>query len=175
MTNSNDNSKFKFPKVGLRTIKSAISVFLCLLLFPDTPFFACLTSVICLQDTVANSVKTGIHRGGGTILGGIIGLIFLLFCKLISVNIPTGILSTLLIYIIISSGIIAVIYACNLINQPGAINISCIVFLAVTTAHAYEQPLYYALDRTIQTLFGILISILVNKYITPPKEKHITE
>lgn len=171
MTNSNNNLNLKFPKVGLRTIKSAISVFLCLVLFPNVPFFACLTAVICLQDTVANSVKTGIHRGGGTILGGIIGLIFLLFCKLISVNIPTNIFSKLLIYIIISIGIIVVIYLCNLIKQPGAINVSCIVFLAVTTAHAYEQPLYYALDRTIQTLFGIIISILVNKYINPPKEK----
>lgn len=175
MTKSKDNPKFKFPKVGLRTIKSAISVFLCLILFPDVPFFACLTSVICLQDTVANSVKTGIHRGGGTILGGVIGLVFLLFCKLVSDTIPTHLLSKLLIYLIISAGIIAVIYCCNLINQPGAINISCIVFLAVTTAHAYERPLYYALDRTIQTLFGIFIAILVNKYINPPEEKHPQE
>lgn len=163
--------KFKFPKVGLRTIKSAISVFLCLILFPDVPFFACLTAVICLQDTVANSVKAGIHRGGGTILGGLIGLVFLLFCKLVSSSVPTNIFSKLLIYLIISIGIIVVIYCCNLINLPGAINISCIVFLAVTTAHAYERPLYYALDRTIQTLFGILVSLLVNKYINPPKEK----
>lgn len=171
MINSKEISKLNFPKVGLRTIKSAISVFLCLVIFPEIPFFACLTAVICLQDTVANSVKTGIHRGGGTILGGFIGLVFLLFCKLISYNIPNYLLSKLLIYIIISLGIIVVIYSCNLLNQSGAINISCIVFLAVTTAHAYEEPLYYALDRTIQTLFGILISILVNKYITPPKEK----
>lgn len=171
MINSKDKLKFQFPKVGLRTIKSAISVFLCLVLFPDFPFFACLTAVICLQDTVANSVKTGIHRGVGTILGGIIGLVFLLFCKLISSSVPTHITSKLLIYLIISIGIIAVIYCCNLINLPGSINISCIVFLAVTTAHAYDRPLYYALNRTIQTLFGILISILVNKYINPPKEK----
>lgn len=171
MINSKDKLKFEFPTIGLRTIKSAISVFLCLLLFPDFPFFACLTAVICLQDTVANSVKIGIHRGAGTILGGIIGLIFLLFCKLISSSVPTHIVSKLLIYLIISIGIIAVIYCCNLINLPGSINISCIVFLAVTTAHAYERPLYYAMDRTIQTLFGILVSILVNKYINPPKEK----
>lgn len=171
MINSKEISKFTFPKVGLRTIKSAISVFLCLVIFPEIPFFACLTAVICLQDTVANSVKTGIHRGGGTILGGFIGVIFLLFCRLISSTVPTTMLSKLLIYIIISLGIIVVIYCCNLLNQPGAINVSCIVFLAVTTAHAYEEPVYYAVDRIVQTLFGILISILVNKYITPPKEK----
>lgn len=50
------------PKVGLRTIKTAVSVFLCLLLFPNEPFFACLTAVICVQDTVASSVKMAINR-----------------------------------------------------------------------------------------------------------------
>ena len=49
-------NNFKFPKIGLRTIKSGIAVFLCLLLLPDEPFFACLTAVICLQDTVYNSI-----------------------------------------------------------------------------------------------------------------------
>ena len=42
----------KLPKIGLRTIKSGIAVFLCLALLPSEPFFACLTAVICLQDTV---------------------------------------------------------------------------------------------------------------------------
>ena len=56
---------FKLPKVGLRTFKSGLAVFLCLLLIPNEPFFACLTAVICLGDTVTNSVDTGINRGGG--------------------------------------------------------------------------------------------------------------
>ena len=46
----------KLPKIGLRTIKSGIAVFLCLALLPSEPFFACLTAVICLQDTVYNSI-----------------------------------------------------------------------------------------------------------------------
>lgn len=163
--------KNKFPKVGLRTIKSAISVFLCLVLFPDMPFFACLTAVICLQDTVSNSIKMGINRGLGTILGGTLGLVFLVFCRRISSTFPTDFLTSLIIYTIVSVGIIVVIYCCNLLNKVGAINVACIAFLGVTTAHAYEDPLNYALNRTIQTLFGILVSILVNKYITPPKEK----
>ena len=31
------------PKIGLRTIKTSLSVFLCLVLLPNEPFFACLT------------------------------------------------------------------------------------------------------------------------------------
>ena len=63
----------KLPKIGLRTIKSGIAVFLCLALLPSEPFFACLTAVICLQDTVYNSIHIGINRGAGTILGSCFG------------------------------------------------------------------------------------------------------
>lgn len=161
---------FIIPKVGLRTIKSAVSVFLCLLLFPNEPFFACLTAVICLQDTVSNSVKMAINRGLGTIIGAIIGLLFLVICRYFKFNIQSIALSKLLIYIFISIGIIVVIYSCNLLKKPGAINVSCIAFLGVTTIHAFTDPLYYAVNRIIETLFGILIALLVNKFILPPKE-----
>ena len=68
----------KLPKIGLRTIKSGIAVFLCLLLLPDEPFFACITAVIFLQDTFYNSIHMGLNRGAGTIIGAILGLIFLI-------------------------------------------------------------------------------------------------
>lgn len=161
---------FKIPKIGLRTIKSAIAVFLCLALLPQEPFFACFTAVICLQDTVANSVDMGINRGAGTVLGGTIGLLFLYVCKFINYNINNLIISKLLIYLVISIGIIVTIYICNIFKKHGAITVSCIVFLAVTTAHAYDNPLYYAANRAFETFMGIIISILVNTFITPPPE-----
>ena len=63
------------------------------------------------------------------------------------------------------------IFICVLIKRPGAINVTCIAFLGVTTAHAYSDPLFYAANRTIETLLGIVISILVNKFINPPPDK----
>lgn len=162
--------KFKLPKIGLRTTKSALAVFLCLTLLPREPFFACLTAVICLQDTVANSIHMAIDRGGGTILGGTIGLLFLYICRFVNYNINYEITSKLIIYLVISIGIIVVIYLCNILKRQGAINVSCIVFLAVTTAHAYDSPLYYAANRAFETIMGIIISILVNAFITPPSK-----
>lgn len=163
--------KFEFPKIGLRTIKSGIAVFLCLLLLPSEPFFACLTAVICLQDTVYNSIHTGINRGAGTIIGASFGLIFLFCFRTLENYIPNNYLSKLIIYIIIAVGIILMIYICNLFKRPGAINITCIAFLGVTTAHAYKDPLFYATNRIIETILGIVISILVNRLINPPPHK----
>ncbi len=170
-------NNFIFPKIGLRTIKSGIAVFLCLFLLPhvfnlpNEPFFACLTAVICLQDTVQNSIDMGINRGGGTIIGAIFGIIFLFLFKFIDSSISNVFFSKLIIYLIISFGVMLMIYICNLWRRLGAINITCIAFLGVTTAHAYSDPLFYATNRIIETLLGIVISILVNTFINPPPHK----
>ena len=161
---------FTFPKIGLRTIKSALAVFLCLLFFPNEPFFACLTTIFCIQDTVSNSVKIAINRGLGTILGASVGLLFLIVCRFLTYNIDIYFIRKPLVYLTIALGIITVIYLCNLINKTGAINISCIAFLAVTTTHAFGHPVQYAVNRTIETLFGILVGLLVNKFILPPEK-----
>ena len=162
---------FEFPKIGLRTTKTALAVFLCLLLFPNEPFFACLTVVFCVQDTVSNSIKMAMNRGIGTVLGATIGLLFLIICRFLTYNIEPYFIRKFLVYLTIAIGIIAVIYSCNLIKKPGAINVSCIAFLGITTIHAFGEPIYYAVNRTIETLFGIFIALLVNKFIAPPKQK----
>ena len=113
----------------------------------------------------------GINRGAGTILGASFGLIFLFLFRSLENHIPNQYIAKLVIYIIIASGIIFMIYLCNILKRPGAINITCIAFLGVTTAHAYSDPLFYATNRIIETLLGIVISILVNKLITPPPHK----
>lgn len=158
---------FSFPKLGLRTIKTSISVFLCLILFPKEPFFACLAAVSCLQNNVSNSVKASINRVLGTIVGALHGLIFLVFCRYFKFNIESELISSFLIYLSVAIGIIFVIYTCNLIKRPGGINVSCIAFLAITTVHAFADPLYYALNRIIQTFFGVIIALLVNRFIFP--------
>ena len=158
---------FSIPKIGLRTIKTSISVFLCLFLFPNEPFFACLAAVSCLQNSVANSVKASINRIIGTIVGALYGLIFLIFCRYFKFNLENAFLGKLLIYLSIAIGIIFVIYTCNLIKKPGGINVSCIAFLAITTVHAYSEPIYYALNRIIETIFGVFIALLVNYFIFP--------
>lgn len=158
------------PPIGLRTLKTALAVFLCLLLLPGEPFFACMTCVFCLQNTVEASYKVGFARAYGTVHGAVIGLIFLFFCKLIWHYIHIPILCSLIIYIIISVGIIATIYSCTLVNRHLSVPLACIVFLGVTTSHAQTDALFYALNRIIETYCGLFIGLIVNKYVNPPKK-----
>lgn len=163
---------FKLPPVGLRTLKTALAVFLCLILFPSEPFFACMTSVFCLQNTIEDSYKVGFARAYGTVHGAIIGMLFLLLCRQVWNYVESPFFSTLIIYCIIALGIIAVIYTCTLINRHRSIPLACIVFLGITTVHAQTDAFYYGFNRIIETFFGLAIGLLVNKYINPPKHRH---
>ena len=93
--------KLTGPKIGLRNIKSAISVFICLVLLKDNHFYASIAAIICLQTTVANSIKVGKNRAIGTILGGLWGLIVLYFINFINYNISNNFLCNLLIYVFV--------------------------------------------------------------------------
>lgn len=153
----------KLPKIGLRNIKTGISVCICLILFSKDPFFATIASVMCMQDTVEQSVKTGTNRVIGTLIGGIIGLIFLNITRFINAENFTPIITAI--------GVSFTIYLCNTIKKSGACAMSSLVLIAIMIAPATSSAFMYASKRTIETILGIIVALLVNKYIKPPKEK----
>ena len=86
------------PKIGMRNIKTAISVFLCITLFNlfkrDNAFYACIAAVICMKDTYENSLSIGINRLLGTFLGGLFGIITIyLLSFLPSISTPNALIT----------------------------------------------------------------------------------
>jgi uncharacterized membrane protein YgaE (UPF0421/DUF939 family) len=146
-------------KIGMRNIKTAISVFLCIIIlraFHNTlPFYACIAAVITMQSTVHDSFTTGKNRMIGTIIGAICGLVFALIS-------PSNIFLT-------SVGIVFVIYFSNLFNRKNSISIACVVFLAIMTNLKQGNVLVYSFNRVLETSIGIFVSVLVNYLIYPPK------
>ncbi|MBQ1273996.1 MAG: aromatic acid exporter family protein [Cellulosilyticum sp.] len=161
----------QITNIGLRTLKTALAVFLCLLISPSEPFFACMTVIFCIQNTVNDSIQAALTRSLGTLLGGILGLIFLCLCRYIQTLGLSFYLTKLITYLLISIGIIITIQCFNLLHRPSWIPIGCIVFLAVTTANADKAPLFYTVNRVVETFFGSFIALLVNRFITPPKTR----
>lgn len=161
--------KIKLPPIGLRTLKTGLAIFLCLLLFPNEPFFACITAIFCLQNTIEASYRIGLARVYGTIHGSIIGLLSLIIYRFIWDHVKSPFLCKLLIYLLIATGIIVVIYTCTLMNKHLSVTLACIVFLGITTIHAQSDALYYGINRIIETFFGLFIGLSVNKFVTPPK------
>lgn len=151
------------PKIGMRTIKTAIAVAICItiLQFFDgtTAFFAATAAIFSLQSNMATSWKLGFSRWIGTDIGAVIGFLFS-FIPLTNPLVRT---------LVISFGIILIIYITTLIKQDLAVFIACLVFLAIMTNLKDGHPGTYALTRTLETGLGVIVSILVNKYIAPLK------
>lgn len=151
------------PKPGLRNIKTALSVFLCVLLFEligrPNPLFACSAAIICMKETVFNSYKSGVDRLVGTLIGGVVGLVFLLIKNYLSLF-PTQ-------SVIVGIGIVIVIYLCTLLQKSDTTVISCIVFLAIVISVSEISPYLYAANRMLDTFVGIIVALIVNRSIYP--------
>jgi uncharacterized membrane protein YgaE (UPF0421/DUF939 family) len=145
-------------KMGMRTIKTgiavAISITLSFLVHSKSPFFAGIGAILAMQSSVSESFIMGKNRMLGTFLGAFIGLLF-------SLVFPQNPL-------FIGIGIIIVIHLCYLLGWKKSVQISGIVFLAITLNNTEDTRLNYAIFRIIDTFIGIIVSMIVNYFILPP-------
>ena len=143
----------------MRNIKTALSVFLCVLvsrlLKMEYPFYAAIAAVISMSSSVTDSYIAGRNRMFGTFVGAMIGLLF-------SLVLPGNIL-------LCGVGIIIIIYICNILNWNKSISIACIVFTAIMTNLNGRNPFSYSFNRLLDTLLGITIALAVNYIFIPPK------
>lgn len=147
---------FKYS-IGMRTIKTAISVFLCIIITRlvklDNAFYAAIAAIISMESSITNSFKVGKNRMMGTIVGAVIGLVFAL--------IQPG--SAILCFL----GIIVLISVCNMLNWNKAIPIAGVVFMAVMVNLNGKNPIFYSANRLIDTFIGIAVALAVNYLIFP--------
>lgn len=143
-------------KIGLRTIKTAIAVTICVLLAEcfdlEYPFFMGMTAIISMDKTMTNSLKMGRNRVLGTFLGACIGIM------LSYIDRGNALLCGL--------GVIMLIQVCNFFKLQGSITIGGIVMIAIMV-HTDKTPMYYGYYRTLHTLIGASVSFLVNMTIFP--------
>ena len=160
------------PKIGLRIIKSSIAVFLCFVIYlirgEGIPFYSAIAAVLCMQPYVSNSRKVALNRIVGTFIGGIFGMFAMIIERqFIPPNIP------IIKYIFISASIIPLIYFTVLLKKTSASYITCVVFMSVTVSHALDaNPYLFAVNRVIDTLIGIFVSLFVNSFHLPKKKNH---
>lgn len=161
----------KLPKVGMRMIKTSIAVFICFLisfLRPDgIPFYSAIAAILCMQPDVSDSINIALTRTVGTLIGGILGIGVLL---IFHYNLPSEML--LLKYFIVSLLIIPLIYITIILKKPSASYITCVVFLSVVISHGNDiSPFMFGINRIIDTLLGIGVSIIINAIIPYNKQK----
>ncbi|MCL1996973.1 MAG: aromatic acid exporter family protein [Defluviitaleaceae bacterium] len=162
----------KTPPPGFRNIKTAIAIFIALVFYSsinrEGVSFALIAILICMQDSVEKSITEGRNRTIGTIIGAIFGSVF--------VHIFTDVYGATIFgyYFWIAVGVVVLIHICNMLNIKGSIVIGCVVYLMIILGADYDS-VTYAINRTIDTVFGIVLAVLINRYLFKPKAEVITE
>ncbi|MGN0774784.1 MAG: aromatic acid exporter family protein [Candidatus Ventricola sp.] len=154
----------RIPGVGMRTVKTALAVALCTLVYyfvGRSPAFACIGVIFGMGYNLEDARKNGGNRLFGTIIGGVVGI--LLF-RLYLVFVPDG-HHTLLMVPFVFVGTILLIMACQMFwvggVQPGGV-VLCILLFNTPVATYID----YAMNRIFDTAVGVLIALFVS-YVFP--------
>lgn len=167
--------------IGMRNIKTAISVIICVILtrifaligentdmgifepfynfvfVRSTPLYSCIAAVVSMGSTVGETVETGLARIVGTFIGGGLAVFHLWLTEKY-----TG---EIFYYLTVFAFIVGLIFICNLAGKGNASAIGGMIFLIVIFSSRDEPAYVYALHRLIDTAGGVLISFGVNRFI----------
>lgn len=143
--------------MGMRTIKTGIAVMLCVLVgtnLLENVLFAAIACIISMQNTVKGSLKAGLGRIKGTVVGGIIGFIFIL------IKPGNSLLSGI--------GIMSVIYICNFLKLNNSVVVSSMTFLSIYLGVIDDNVVMYSVSRVVDTSVGVIVGVLINYFIVRP-------
>lgn len=157
------------PRVGLRMIKTSLAVCICFLIYylrgeEGVPVFSTIAAIICMQPQVENSRQAAFNRIVGTLVGAIFAILIVYLVR----EIPWY--YRLFRYVVISFTIIPVMYVTVLLKKTGATALSGIVLLSICLSNAGQPPIVDAVNRSVETIIGILVSLGVNSLHLPRKK-----
>ena len=149
--------KLRIPKVGMRTIKTAVAVMLSYLLFVPFdlmyreeyggiwgqmgPLYACIACIVCMQSSLGQTVRQGVSRLIGVAIGGAPAVQTLTLGAVCVAGIWTGLL----------------------LKRPAACPMACIVPCVILIGgHTGVERYYYAAARIIETVVGVAVAFGVN-------------
>lgn len=148
---------------GMRIIKTGLAVIICLLLeylrqsnnFIDSPIAA----IIVLQQDTRKSWSAGLARVMGTAFAGIYAIAFL--------YLATGVFNldfySLPYLLLVGFMTIPLMQILVHLKQTSAVGVASIVFLLVCLSEsALINPITYVPNRVINTIIGIIVSVVIN-------------
>lgn len=162
-------------RLGMRTLKSALAVMICILfshVFNRGPaLITSLAAVFSLRQDLTTSVSFGKSRIIGNSIGGLSAILYFLIKSYFQNNFFVELLGIpffVIVVIVVSDGID---------NNAGIIS-AIATLLMITMSVPTGESVIYALQRVFDTFVGTFIAVGINFFIKPPteeKEKQIVE
>lgn len=156
----------QLPRIGMRNIKTGLSATLCALIYElgdRNATFACIGAVFGMDSNLQRSWYTGGNRLIGTIIGGFLGMILFYVYRMQSRwSIPFHLPLPLLLL----AGVTLLIFLSQIFHVTGSIQAGSVVFFIVMLNTPENEYVSYAINRMIDTGFGVLMSILINDLLS---------
>ncbi|MBO4929163.1 MAG: FUSC family protein [Clostridia bacterium] len=164
-------SWIKFPKVGMRTVKTVISATLVAIVYglindytslSVNPCFACIGAVFGMGNVWKGGLQSGGNRFIGTLIGGLVVIPVYWLTHLSGLPVPE--------WIWVALGLFLVLYAHQMFGANGAIQPGAVVFFVVMDTVIPERYISYTIARIIDTGIGVLVSLVINHIWPSPLE-----
>lgn len=153
----------KFRKPGRRIIKTALAVFISLVIShlrtgQATEFYSAIAAIVCMQPDVSGTIHIGKNRILGTAIGGLAGFIYLVAVENLHLTVRTN-------YFFLSLIMAFLMWLMSNLDKRDAISIMSIVFLSIAINHSEtsSSALSFAISRTTDTFVGVVVAIAVNR------------
>lgn len=151
-----DSSKFK---LGMRTLKTGLSVFLVLLIFHlfgwEGLQIGTLTAVFSLRESFDRSVHFGFSRIIGNSVGGFLSLLFFLINQFFHNQFWVT-----LVFVPIFT-MLGIMINVSINNKSGIIGATA-ALLIITLSIPAGDTILYVFARVFETFCGVFVAILVN-------------
>ena len=149
------------PHIGLRNIKTTLSVIICLLFYHfaglDGVMIATVSAIICMQDSVEKSLINGRDRLISIGIGAAMAMAFLYMDRYFN--------NAVLAMVSVGAGVMTLIMICNMFGRNNAIIMSCVVFLSIMLGGGNTDPFIYSAAQLLNTFVGVSVAVLVNRFV----------
>jgi len=170
--------KHRFPRIGLRIVKSAMAVGICCLIYyyilgyKDIPFFFVIAAMQCMQP-YQSGIKDVAKRN---IIGTLIGA----FCGFVIIMLQYFVLSPyhadfIWYCLLVTLGVAVTLYTAVVLNCGEMAHFACVVFLCMLRIHISDEgPFLYVFQRLTETLLGIGVGTAINALHLPRRKTEDT-
>lgn len=156
----------QYFKIGLRTLKTAIAVSICMiishLIARDSPVLSCLAAVYCMRTSTSSTMRFGKHRIFGTLTGGLVSVLAIMLQNIFTRNIVSD---TIIVFL----NIIVIIVVCNMRKHPESIITAASTMLIICFNTPATETISYAFLRMLDVLIGAGVAIIVD-FVLPARK-----
>ena len=157
--------KRRFPRIGMRIVKSAVAVGLCIIIYnlmgyEGLPFFLIIATLQSMQPYQRDVKDIVVHNVFGTLAGAGCALVVMLLQHSL---VPDPHEQALLHCLFVTLGIAMALYSSVVMGHGDAAYFTAVVYLCIIMVHMEnENSLLYVLQRLLETLAGIGLGVVIN-------------